>query len=96
MSSATASLSPLLWGHGLERVPGADLALRAAVGLLRARDDREGLQCAGPDERQRIEIGASSGSTPSFLSSTAPRSVVRWMMRAFASMYCGTIVCRGA
>ena len=31
----------------------------------------------------------ASGSTPSFLSSTAPRSVVRWMMRAFASMSCG-------
>ena len=45
--------------HGFERVPSADLALRAAVGLLRARDDRECLQCARPDESQRIEVERS-------------------------------------
>ena len=46
MSSATASLSPSLFVIVLSACQAPTWRSRAAVGLLHAGDDREGLQCA--------------------------------------------------
>ncbi len=49
----------------------------------------------GPMSASDFRSDGRSGSTPSFLSSTAARSAVRWMIRAFAAMSCGWMECRG-
>src|SRR5258708_13137299 len=57
---------------GAQCLPCTDLAPATTIGLFLTVDDRESLQRAGPDQRQRSQIGRTKPQHPPILAQYPP------------------------